>query len=196
MNEYVEAEGTKSAVEEAMMQAFCLDKETSAQCLDFIRNHLEILSDEEIFQYSKLEEYEIDGLSEFVSEEGEYYISIKKSTIFLVSLFLDNTVPGFSELKDVGTFFGLFSLKGSYAKLDTYEGYLCIMMELARNRRRGADKNLIKKFKGECCNNHLDCKYKENGMCKCGEERVEAICEELWKQGVVKKRGGRYFYVL
>lgn len=196
MKEYLEAEGTKSKVTEAIMRAFCLDKEASQQCLDFIRSHQEILSDEEFFQYSKLEQNELNWVSEFVSEEGEYYISVKKSTIFLASLYLRNTVPYFNMIKDIGGFFGIYNLKGSYLKLNTCEGYLCIMLELARNRRHGADKNLLKKFKGECCNNHLDCKYKGNGMCNCSKETAEIICEELWKQGIVKKKGGKYFYIL
>lgn len=196
MKEYLEAEGIKSKVIEEVMQAFCLDKEASRQCLDFIGSHKEILSDDEFFQYSKLEEYEINGVAEFVSEEGEYYISIKKSTIFIASLYLMNTVPYFNSIKEIGTFFGMYNLKGSYSKLNTYEGYLCMMLELARNRRNGADKNLLKKYKGECCNNQLDCKYKENGMCNCSKEMVETICEELCKQGIVKKKGSRYFYIL
>lgn len=196
MKEYMEAEGTKSKVTDAIMQAFCLDKEASEQCLDFIRNHQEILSDEEFFQYSKLEEYEIEGVSEFVSEEGEYYISIKKSTIFLASLFLLKTIPYFNTIKDIFSFFGIFNLKGSYVKINTYDGYLCIMLEIARNRKRGVDKNLLKRFKGECCNNQLDCKYNENGLCNCRKETVEEICEDLREQEIVKKRGDRYFYIL
>ena len=196
MEEYIEAEGTKYKVVEAIMRTYSLDRTTSEECLDFIKNNQEILSEEEFFQYSKLDEYEIDGVSEFVSEEGKYYISIKKSTFFLASLCLRSKIPYFNMIKDISGFLGMYNLKGSYMKLDTYEGYLCIMLELARNRRNGAEKNLLKGFKGECCNNQLDCKYNEDGLCNCSEKIVEGICEDLVQQGVVKKRRGRYFYVL
>lgn len=194
MREYVDAEGTREAVTEAMMQTFSLDREASEQCLDFIQNHTELLSEDEFFQYSRLEEYEISGVSEFVSEEGEYYISIKKGTIFLLGLYFRNKIPFFRDMKDLAAFFGIGNLKGSYAKLDAREGHLCVMLELARNRRQGIDKNLFRKWKGECCNNQLDCKYKEAGRCRCGVEDVNEICEQLWKSGIVEKKGSRYYY--
>lgn len=195
MKEYMEAEGTKLMVTEALRQAFDLDEEASEQCLAFIKGHQEILSEEEFFQYNKLEEYEVDGLSEFISEEGGYYISIKKSTIFLVCLYLQEKVPFLRTVEDMGEFFGLTPLKGAYVKLDASRGYLCIMLELARNRRRGADKSLLKKFKGECCNNQLKCRYNENGMCRCDKERVEEICEDLAEHAIIKKKGSKYYYV-
>ena len=196
MKEYVEAEGTKRVVTEAIMQAFGLEEETSNRCLTFIKSNQEILSDEEFFQYSNLEEYETDGVSEFISEEGKYYISIKKSTILLVSIFLRETVPYFGIIEDIGVFFGLFNLKGSFTQLDTNQDYLCILLELTRNRKHGADKNMLKKYKGECCNNQLKCKYNLNGMCSCGKENVEEICEYLAEQAVIKRRGRKYFYVM
>lgn len=196
MEEYMEAEGTKAQVIEAVMQTFSLDRDASKGCLDFIRDHQKILSDEEFFQFSKLEEYEMAGVSEFVSEEGEYYISIKKSTVFLAALYLRNKIPFFKNMKDIAGFFGIGNLKGAYLKLDTFQGYMCIMLELAKNRRCGADKSLLKKFKGECCNNQLECKYQVHGQCSCNTEIVEGICEDLWKQGVVDKKGRKYFYIL
>ena len=195
MKEYMEAEGTRQVVTEAIMQAFGLGQEASKECLAFITNNQEILSEEEFIQYSKLEEYEIEGISEFVSEEGRYYISVKKSTIFLASLYLREMFPYFDMINDIGTFFGFYNLKGSFAKLDSKEGYLCILMELARNRRQGADQNLLKRFKGECCNNQLNCKYNQNGLCGCSKQIVGDICEDLAKRGVVKKRGSKYFYI-
>jgi len=67
--EYVDASGTKSSVTETIMLACSLEENTSRECLKFIKENTEILSDEEFFQYSKLEEYEIEGISEFISEE-------------------------------------------------------------------------------------------------------------------------------
>ena len=185
MEEYIEAEGTKTKVIEEIIQTVFLDggynnameqcREVSKQCLDFIRNNQEILSDDEFFQYSTLEEYVSMGVSEFVSEEGKYYISIKKSTFFLVILYLKKEIPYINVVEDMFKTFGMYELKGVYTKLDPYEGYLCIMLELARNRRHGADKKLLNRFNGECCNNHIDCKYNENGLCKCNEEIVAKI---------------------
>ena len=85
---YVESEGTRSKIIESIMQECGLDREYGEQCLSFIKKNQEILSGDEFFQYSRLEEHEVEGVSEFISEEGKYYISLKKSTIFLVVLYV------------------------------------------------------------------------------------------------------------
>lgn len=196
VEEYVEASGTKSSVVEMIMLACSLEKEVSKKCLKFIKENTEILSDEEFFQYSKLEEYEIEGISEFISEEGEYYISIKKTTLFLVILFLKYKFPYLKIAADISVFFELFNFKGGYVKLDEKEGYLCILMELARRRKHGAKKDMLTKFKGECCNNHLQCLKNENGKCNCNESFVEKACEYFLSCGIVAKKGKRYFYIV
>lgn len=196
MGEYVDFEGSKDKVVEGIMEACQLDRETAELCLDFIKDNQEILSDEEFFQYSRMEEYEIAGVSEFVSEGGSFYISLKKGTIFLVMLYLEIKIPGFAMAKVVADFFDISGTKGSFLKLDEREGYLCIMLELARHRRNGIGKTMLKVFDGECCNNQLKCKYNENGMCNCDESIVEKICEKLTEQRIVKKRGKKYFYIL
>lgn len=194
--EYIEASGTKSSVIEMIMLACSLEEKVSRECLKFIKENTEILSDEEFFQYSKLEEYEIEGISEFISEEGEYYISIKRTTLFLIILYLKYKFPCINIAADISGFLELFNLKGGYAKLDEKQGYLCIMMELARRRKHGAKKDMLNEFKGECCNNHLECVHNVNGMCNCNEAFVEKACEYFLSCGVVAKKGRKYFYIL
>lgn len=193
---YVESEGTRSTIIESIMQECGLDQEYGAQCLSFIKKNQEILSGDEFFQYSRLEEHEVQGVSEFVSEEGKYYISLKKSTIFLVVLYLECTIPSLKKLNKIPGFMGMPGIGKGYMKLDENQGYLCIMLELARNRKKGAGKDLLKKYNGECCNNHLHCGYNDNGLCRCGADRVENICEDFARNGVVKKRGRKYYYIL
>lgn len=196
MEEYVDIEGSKAKVAEGIMEACSLDQETVELCLDFIKNNQEILSKEELFQHCQMEEYEAEGISELVSEQGAFYISLKKSTIFLAILYMGNKVPGFKMAKAAAEFLGISGPKGGFLKLDAKQGYLCIMLELARHRRHGAEKTVLRAFQGECCNNQLDCKYNENGLCNCNESIVEKICEELVSQAVVQKRGKKYYYVL
>lgn len=192
---YVESEGTRSNIIESIMQECGLDQEYGERCLSFIKKNQEILSSDEFFQYSRLEEYEIQGISEFVSEEGRYYISLKKSTIFLVVLYLECTIPNLKKLNKIPGFMGMPGIGKGYMKLDDNQGYLCIMLELARNRKKGAGKDLLKKYNGECCNNHLHCMYNDNGLCRCSADCVEKICEDFVKNGVVKKRGKKYYYI-
>lgn len=90
----------------------------------------------------------------------------------------------------------LFNIKGGYIKLDEKQGYLCILMELARRRKHGAKKDMLTKFKGECCNNHLECVKNENGKCNCNESFVEKVCEYFLSCGIVAKKGKKYFYIV
>lgn len=195
-NMYVEAEGSKNKIVETIMQTCEVDREVSERCIAFINENQKILSDEELFSYSKLEEHGIEGVSEFVSEEGKYYISLKKSTIFLVILYLESQVPVLKNLNKVSGFIGIPIFNKGYMNLDENWGQLCVMMELARNRKRGAETDLLKKFRGECCNNQLGCKYNDNGFCRCDESRVKEICEEFVRNGIVKKKGKKYYYIL
>lgn len=178
---YVESEGTRSKIIESIMQECGLDREYGEQCLSFIKKNQEILSGDEFFQYSRLEEHEVEGVSEFISEEGKYYISLKKSTIFLVVLYLECTIPNLKKLNKIPGFMGMPGIGKGYMKLDENQGYLCIMLELARNRKKGAGKDLLKKYNGECCNNHLHCRYNDNGLCRCDADCVEKICEDFAK---------------
>lgn len=196
MDEYVEIEGSRDKIVEGIMEICSLDKETAELCLNFIKGNQKILSSNEFFQYCRPEEYEVDGVSEFVSERGSFYISLKKSTIFLMLLYATINVPGFEIAKTVADFWGVSEAKRGFFKLDAQQGYLCIMLEVARHRRNGAGKTMLKSFYGECCNNHINCKYNENGLCNCDESIVEKICEELTQQGIIKKKGKKYFYVL
>lgn len=194
--EYIEVSGTKSSVIETIMMTCSLEEEAGRECLKFIKENTGILSDEEFFQYSKLEEYEIEGISEFISEEGEYYISIKKATLFLVVLFLKYKFPYLKIATDISAFFELCNLKRGYIKLDEKQGYLCILMELARRRKQGAKKDMLTKFKGECCNNHLEWDKNENGKCNCNESFVEKACEYFLACGIVTKKGEKYIYIV
>lgn len=196
MEEYVDIEGSRTKVVEGIMDACSLDKVTAELCLDFIKCNQEILSDKDFFQYCQSEEYEVNGISEFVSEGGSFYISLKKSTIFLAVLYVETKIPGFTIAKEMINFLGVSEVKRGFWKLDVQQGYLCIMLELARHRRCGVEKAMLNLFNGECCNNHLNCKYNENGSCNCDESTVEKICEELTKQRIIKKKGKKYFYVL
>lgn len=196
MGEYVELEGSRDKVVEGIMEACLIDRDTAELCLDFVKDNQEILSSKEFFQFNRMEEYEVEGISEFVSEGGAFYISLRKSTIFFAMLYLETKVPGLAIVKAAADFFGISGIKGGFLKLDAEEGYLCIMLELARHRRHGTGKNMLKVFNGECCNNQLNCKYNENGICNCGESVVEKICEELTEQRVVEKKGKKYFYLL
>lgn len=196
MDEYIEFNGTKASVMEGIMEFCALGEKDSERCLDFLMHNQEILSIDEVYQYSNQEEYAVQGVCEFVTEDGGFYISIKKSTLFFVCLFLGIQIPETKILKEIAGFLGINSINKGVEKLDSRKGYSCIMLELARNRKRGAAKNLLAKFEGECCNNQLDCRYNENGNCTCSETTVEKICEEFVEHGFVKKKGAKYYYIL
>ena len=68
----------------------------------------------------------------------------------------------------------------------------CILKELLCNKKRKGDKHILRKFKGECCNNHFNCFYRKEGRCECGKERVAEILKSFEERNIVKKQGGLY----
>lgn len=196
MEEYFEKSGTRAEIIEEIMRKCRLDKEGSERCFDFLEDNPEIISGDELLQCNDTGEYTEDGVAGFVSKEMEMYVSVKKTTLFALALFLGFEVPIAGIAFDIAGFMGVYDVKGGFAKVKEDGGELCIMMELAKNRRRGADKNLLRRFKGECCNNHLACKFNHNGYCSCKEDKVEQICEKFEEMGMVRKRGSKYFYIM
>lgn len=193
MNSYIEKEGNRKKVIEEIMQACSLSVEDSKGCLDFLEHNCQILSDDELLQYCNTGEHAIEGVSEFVSEDGQIYISVKRETIFLVALFLGLKIPALGIGMEIAKSFGLCEIKNGFVRIKD-ETMRCLLLELVRSGKQGIDRNVLAKYKGECCNNYLGCKYKHDGFCNCKEKDVEEICDGFIKMGLAEKKGGKFFY--
>lgn len=192
MNTYIEKEGNRNRVIEEIMQSCSLSVEDSKSCLDFLEHNCKILSDDELLQYCNTGESVIEGVSEFVSEDGQIYISVKKETIFLVALLLGLKIPVLGIGVEIAQSMGLCEIKNGFVKIKD-ETMRCLLLELARSRKQGIDSNVLAKYKGECCNNDLECKFKHDGLCNCSEKDVEQICDRFITMGIAEKKGRKFF---
>lgn len=193
MREYINLEGNESAVIENMMEEFHITKEQSEQFLEFIEYNQEILSEDEMFQHCNGIDETSDDIIQLVISEGKYYINLKRTTFYVVIWLLENKLINediTTPLEMIGLFYGGRVL----GKPDEYTGEKCILLELAKKRKKGADEKLLKKYKGECCNNHYECNHNKNGKCDCTIDTVREICDQLVEKGMVVKKRGKYFY--
>ena len=199
MNEYLIYEGTMENICKEMAEDFTDDEElslTKEDCkhiINFIQENKEFLDDNELIQCTMPERNAI-GISEFITEQMSYYIAIKQSSIYLILFLLDFPTKGVASF--IAKLLGFQTSGKVVVPIDTENGLKCIVMELARNRKRGVDANMMKIFKGECCNNHYPCGYRQNGFCNMKSDEIEKILKNLEENNVVKKKGTRYYYQL
>lgn len=202
MDNYLKFTGNANQIIKEMQKAFAADeinveKEEMKQVLDFILDHREIMTDGDLLQTL----YSVDetsASSEFMTADGNYYIGLKNTTLFLIihilkkispSLCISISLEVLAEVLDVDPIF--------FRWLNQIEGETCILLEAKKAGRSGCNKNPLKSFRGECCNNWLDCKFREDGQCVIKPETAERIMEEFEKKGFVKKRGfNKYVYQL
>ena len=186
MNNYIERSGSEREVMEELMSLYSLSEKDSMKCLYFLEQHSEILSDDELLQHCKVGEYNIDGMSEFVSEDGGLYLSVKKTTIFLAAMLLGLKVPAISVALEIAKYFGICEIDNGFIRIKEGE-QRCLMLELAMSGKHGIEKRELKKYRGECCNNHIECRFKSVGTCSCSEKNVEEICDKFVELGVAER---------
>lgn len=194
MDNYIEKSGTKREVIEELMSLYLVSEKDSMRCLEFLEQNCKILSDDELLQYCNVGEYAIDGVSEFVPEDGGVYLCVKKTTIFLVAILLGLKVPAIGVALEAAKYFGICEIDNGFIRIKEGE-QRCLLLELAMSRKFGIEKKVLKRYKGECCNNHFECKYRSDGMCSCNEKDVEEVCDKFVEIGVAKKAGKKYFYI-
>lgn len=195
MDNYIELEGTKEQIINQLIEqppnidsANIVTKRDIGYFLDLVEQNRDLLSDDEIFE-KRIPDY--DGNSKFITPNAEYYISIKKITLAIIAEFTASiSMPISLILRILGV-----ETEGAYVKkLDSILGESCIMLEAARKKREGINKNLFKSNRGECVNVYLHCKYNIDDKCTCTSKDVENICESLEERKILLKKRNRYFY--
>lgn len=191
MEDYIEIEGLLNEVLDELSNMYSLTRKQIRECIDFILDNKEILSKEELIQCSS-QCGSIEGISQFIADESRYYISIKKSTMYLVLWLMGKLTDKnfFTAASALGCFKGGAVIK----RIKEEYGEKCILMEMVRNRKKGADIYILDKYHGECCNNHYNCRYNKNGLCVCSIESVVEICQKFVEEGILIKRGQKYIY--
>ena len=164
-----------------------------------IDNHTSLLSPEEEFQ--------IDIPRQYTAEQGlftpevNYFIGLKRVTYLLLFAVAEKTaVEKGADPVAAAYFFSMVRecvSKDEMAflvKLNQALGESCIVLEAARHKKKGINKRFFPPKRGECINNHLDCKLREEEKCLCRQECAEQICEDLCGKKVLRKKDGSYFY--
>lgn len=179
---------------EEIMKLYAMSEKDSMMCLEFLEHHSDILSEDELLQYCNAGEYTIDGVSEFVSEDGGVYLSVKKTTIFLAAILLGAKMPAIGVALETAKYFGVCKIDNGFIRIKEGE-QRCLMLELVMRGKHGIEKRVLRKYRSECCNNHVECRFRSDGICSCSEKNVEEICDKFVELGVAKRIGKKYFYV-
>ena len=164
-------------------------KEEVERLLDLILERTQILSDDEEVECQSFDKEESGVKSGFLAEDLHLYISIRKTTLALLACLVPSVIPFELLLAFLGV-----SLEGAFFKrLNEWEGELCILSEGIACGNKGADKKLLRNFRGECVNCQYRCKYRKEDACICKPEDVGEILEALWEDGILEKRHQKYY---
>lgn len=181
----IEVEGNIENIVCQLKQSPGIEEQDGKKIIDFLETHTYILSDEETFiKRRKLN----DGVG-YALPGGEYYINIKMTTLILIIFLLDYNLTGgiFSVVAGMGGIGGR-----TIYKIKEENGERCILKELILQKKRRGDKKILRKFKGECCNNNLKCDYCKEGRCSCKEVDVENILKSFENKNIVKRKGMKF----
>lgn len=170
--------------------------EVFARLFDEMLEHSQDLSDDEAFVV--LNE-QFDPKHKFLTPHAEYFVSISSSTWFLCSLYIMASGNiGINILMQVfEKMAGVKLLKAPcLEKLEKKTGESCMMLEAAENRRKGIERDVLKKNRGECIHAYLDCNYMEaeTGNCKCSSDEAGEILDRLAGDGLLVQRKKKYYY--
>ena len=57
-----------------------------------------------------------------------------------------------------------------------FKRHTCMVMIILPNIKilLSYEKRELKKYRGECCNNHIECRFKSVGTCSCSEKNVNS----------------------
>jgi len=170
--------------------------EVFARLFDEMLEHSPDFSDDEAFLVLN---NQFDPKYKFLTPNAEYFISISSSTWLLCSLYA--ALSGNAVISAAMTLFeklaGIHLLEAPCVKkLEAAVGESCIILEAANNRKKGIDKNIFKKNKGECIYACLNCNYMaaETGKCKCAPSEAAKILDKLAEESLLVKKRQRYFY--
>lgn len=180
--------GTKQKIVHNLSIQLNLNLEECIKVFDYIEQNIKILSGQENFERFWPEQRGIG----YVTPGFEYYINIKTTTVILLLFLLDSYIPNnlaslFIMLTGINTKTVVRLREGTAEK--------CILKEILHTRKKQGTKNILKPFKGECCNNQYPCLYRREGRCKCSTEQVEEIMDYFTDNKMLKKKGETYQYL-
>lgn len=188
-NKWITIRGKKEEVV-ARLQEVGIPMETAKELIAFLMKEKNILSNNEVCEIERNFETGNGNVLGFLLMDCNYYLNIKVGTAFLLSLLIDNKI-GLPVVSGGLTIRGMNRL---IEKIDECSGMKCVLLELLRLPNKTAKEDILNDFNGECCNNHLECRFRNDGRCTCTTKDSKDILEQLADVGIVIKEGESYRY--
>lgn len=158
--------------------------------IDFLSTQKRFFDDQnEFFNVDKKVEMQ-PGILGMIISNTRYFINIKLATIELIASILDCKL----NIGLATYFLSGFNKTGPFITvIDEYDGSKCIIKEaLYCDKRTLRIESLLCNQKGECVNNDISCKYREEGNCKIKKKDIIEIIDKLVKENVFKKTNDGY----
>ncbi len=120
-----------------------------------------------------------------------YHINVKASTIMVIALLLDIKLTcGFASM--------LLGMKGfntySIVELDAWNGEKCLVINALLNKNHHLLLEDFSQYKAQCVNNHIKCKYQNNGSCSISSDDLVKLFMTLCDKNVFTQIGDHYKY--
>lgn len=132
------------------------------------------------------------GMLEMLIPKTNLYVNLKVTTIALIALILDAEITkGAANFILAATGFNVNSI----VKLNEEIGEKCLLLEIYRKQRHEAKLDIFDQICGkECINNHMNCKYRDQGICTIPKEKIRDVLERMVNKNVFSKNGELYKY--
>jgi hypothetical protein len=192
MNEYITlTNADMEKVTDALLEY--MDEQSASIFIRNVVGYEKIMTEEECFK--KESDTAQDGTDPlgFLIGGANYYINLKKTTLILLAFMMDlKLTKGASSL--------MLNLMGvnfaTIQKLGADNGEKCIVCELIHRKGKLNDVGTLLFGRASCINNHLLCRFRDEGRCGLKDGELMSIIDGLVKRGLFTFTEGRYAYNL
>lgn len=161
------------------------------QIITFLKYNDDLLFSDEKIETSTEIPKSSPGMMSMVIMRKNLYVNLKISTILIVALLLDiHMTEGLAQL--LIAMIGVSSQ--AIVAFSEENGEKCIIKETLKTQDKTGHPSILSKFRGECCNNNFNCKYRIDGTCCCTPDKIKEIFDDLVSRNMFKKVGDFYKY--
>ncbi|MBQ8237399.1 MAG: hypothetical protein IJZ39_04560 [Oscillospiraceae bacterium] len=187
---YIQVNGSESDVKAAFSQLGFTPSDTDL-ILDYLFRNKQFLCETESAEIRREYIGGPPGTMGLMISENRYYFNVKITTITALAWLLDIVLP-------VGFFSNFLSWSGfpstGYTKLTDEDGVRCIVSETLRRNPKVGSVSILEPFKGMCCNNHMNCGFRDGDRCTCTADNILSIYERMSERNMFKRYGDVFEY--